>query len=145
MGKWAQIIDWLGKDFSIGTVIVGSPAERERADMLSRSCAVKVFNLAGKTTLAELAGVLKQSRLHIGVDSAAPHIAAAVGTPTVTLYGPSDWRYWAPPGECHRVVFSDMACIPCNQKGCDGCGVSRCLDTLEVKQVQRVLREALSD
>lgn len=144
MGKWAQVIDWLEKDFGIATVIVGSPAERERADMLSRSCAAKVFNLVGKTTLAELAGILKQSRLHMGVDSAAPHIAAAVGTPTVTLYGPSDWRYWAPPGELNRVVVPEMVCAPCHLKGCEGSGVSRCLDLLPVERVQAVIGEALS-
>jgi heptosyltransferase-3 len=142
--KWIRIIDWLGGEFGIVAVIVGAPAERERAGELVRACAGKVHNLAGKTTLAELAGVVRQSRLHIGVDSAAPHIAAAVGTPTVTLYGPSDWRYWAPPGERNRVVVPEMACAPCHRKGCEGSGVSRCLDTLPVERVQAVIGEALS-
>ena len=143
-GKWVRIIDWIGEEFGMIVVVVGSPAERERAAELAGACSGRVCNLAGKTTLAELAGVLKKSRLHLGVDSAAPHIAAAVGTPTVTLYGPSDWRYWAPPGEHHRVVVPDMECVPCHRKGCDDSGVSRCLDTLTVERVQTVLREALS-
>jgi len=143
--KWVQIIDGLWGEFGIAAVIVGAPAERERAGELGNSCAGKVYNLAGKTTLAELAGVLQLSRLHIGVDSAAPHIAAAVGTPTVTLYGPSDWRYWAPPGERNRAVVPDMACAPCHLKGCEGSGVSRCLDTLPVERVRAVIGEALAD
>ena len=143
--KWVQIIDGLWAEFGIAVVIVGAPAEGERAGELGSLCAGKVYNLAGKTTLAELAGVLQRSRLHIGVDSAAPHIAAAVGTPAVTLYGPSDWRYWAPPGERNRVVVPEMACAPCHRKGCDGSGVSRCLDTLPVERVRAVIREALSD
>lgn len=142
--KWVQIIDWLQQEFGIAAVIVGSPAERGRAGELALGCLGTVHNLAGRTTLAELAGVLERSRLHVGVDSAAPHIAAAVGTPTVTLYGPSDWRYWAPPGERHRVAVSDMDCVPCDKKGCEGGGVSRCLNNLEVIRVQAVLREALS-
>ena len=142
--KWVQIIDWLWGEFGIAVVIVGAPAEGERAGELGSLCAGKVYNLAGKTTLAELAGILQLSRLHIGVDSAAPHIAAAVGMPTVTIYGPSDWRYWAPPGERNRVVVPDMACAPCHLKGCEGSGVSRCLDTLPVERVQAVIREALS-
>jgi ADP-heptose:LPS heptosyltransferase len=142
--KWVQIIDWLWGECGIAAILVGAPAERERAGDLVRACAGNVYNLAGKTSLAELAGVLRRSRLHIGVDSAAPHIAAAVGTPTVTLYGPSDWCYWAPPGERHRVVVPDMACAPCHLKGCEGRGVSRCLDTLPVERVQAVLLEVLS-
>lgn len=142
--KWVQVLDWLWGDFGIATVFVGAPAERERADELARGCAGRIYNLAGKTTLSELAGILEQSRLHIGVDSAAPHIAAAVGTPTVTLYGPSDWRYWKPPGDKHRVAFSNMECVPCHQKGCEGSGISRCLDTLEAGRVQEVIHAALS-
>ena len=142
--KWVRIIDWLRQEFGIAAVIVGSPAERGRAGELALGCLGTVYNLAGRTTLAELAGALERSRLHVGVDSAAPHIAAAVGTPTVTLYGPSDWRYWAPPGERHRVAVSDMDCVPCDKKGCEGGGVSRCLNNLEVVRVQAVLREALS-
>jgi len=145
MEKWAQVIDWLGRTYGISSVIVGSPAERSRADALIGACSVEACNLAGRTTLAELAGVLRHSPLHIGVDSAAPHIAAAVGTPTVTLYGPSPWHYWAPPGEKHRVVaLSDMDCIPCGEKGCDGLGASRCLENLGTAQVEAVLGEILS-
>lgn len=144
LGKWIAIIDWLWREFAMATVIVGSPDEQGRAADLIDACSGKVYNLAGKTTLAELAGVIRQSRLHIGVDSAAPHIAAAVATPTVTLYGPSDWRYWVPPGKHHHIVTSDMDCVPCRQKGCEGREISRCLDTLGVTAVQRVIGEALS-
>ena len=141
--KWVQVIDWLWSEFGIAVVIVGSPTERDRVRGIAETCSGKVYNLAGKTTLAELAGILAQSPLHIGVDSAAPHIAAAVGTPTVTIYGPSDWRYWAPPGEAHRIVSSEMSCSPCHRKGCDGKGVSRCLEELDVTPVQEAIREAL--
>ncbi|MHB8829911.1 MAG: glycosyltransferase family 9 protein [Syntrophales bacterium] len=143
MEKWERIIDWLYEEFAIKSVIVGSPGEKERAEALVAACPGRAFNIAGSTTLAELAGVLALSRLHIGVDSAAPHIAAAVGTPTVTIYGPSDWRYWAPPGKNNRVVVSEMPCVPCHLKGCNGSGRSLCLEKLEVEQVQAVIKEAL--
>ena len=106
-------------------------------------CSGVVYNLAGKTTLAELAGVLSLSGFHLGVDSAAPHIAAAVGTPTLTIFGPSDWRDWAPVGDKHRVVVSNMDCVPCYKKGCNGSERSICLETLEVKTVQDAIREVL--
>lgn len=143
--KWARLIDWLWQSCGLAAVIVGSAGEREQAAVLARECTGRVFNLAGATTLAELAGVLEQSRLHVGVDSAAPHIAAAVGTPTVTIYGPSDWRYWAPRGEGHRLVVPEMPCAPCGKKGCDGLGRSRCLEDLDVACVQAAVGESLKD
>ena len=102
-----------------------------------------MVNLAGQTTLAELAGVLSLSRLHIGVDSAAPHIAAATGVPTITIYGPSSWFDWAPVGKDHRVILPEMDCVPCHKKGCDGSGQSRCLNELTPEQVIPVICEAL--
>jgi predicted lipopolysaccharide heptosyltransferase III len=141
--KWVGIIDWLWEEFHIAAVIVGSEGEREKGAALTGACKGTVYNLAGMTSLAELAGLLSLSRLHIGVDSAAPHIAAAVGTPTVTIYGPSDWRDWAPCGERHRVVVAEGDCVPCYRKGCDGSNISRCLETIPIERIKETLRDVL--
>jgi heptosyltransferase-3 len=140
---WVEMVNWLWQDFAIPTLIIGSPEEEQKAEALIRQCKGLVFNFAGKTTLAELAGLLNQSLLHIGVDSAAPHIAAAVGVPTVTIYGPSSWYDWAPVGENHRVVLPEMDCVPCRQKGCDGGGQSLCLEQLMPASVKKVIRESI--
>lgn len=138
--KWVQIVDWLWKEYGISTVIVGASEEREKSINIAKKCRGQIFNLTGKTSLKELAGVLSLSSLHVGVDSAAPHIAAAVGTPTITIYGPTDWRDWAPQGEIHSVVTPDRDCIPCYQKGCDGSGTSKCLKELAVDKVERAVQ-----
>lgn len=141
--KWIQIIDWLWSEHRLATVIVGSSEEMERAAHIrDRSCG-QVFNLAGRTTLGELAGLLSASRVHIGVDSAAPNIAAAVGVPTITIYGPSDWLDWAPQGAAHAIITPDRDCSPCHQKGCDGSGTSDCLEELTVDRVQEEIQESL--
>jgi heptosyltransferase-3 len=114
-----------------------------RATELVNKCVGAAYNIAGRTTLAELAGVLSLSSLNVGVDSGATHIAAAVGTPTITIYGPSDWRDWAPVGDKHCVVVSEMKCVPCHIKGCKGSGRSLCLENLEVDKVQEVIRKDL--
>jgi len=146
LDNWVAIGAWLWREYRFPTVIVGSAMERERAEVLVKSGGgiVKMYNMAGETNLAELAALLSLSRLHVGVDSAAPHIAAAVGTPTITLYGPSDWRDWAPVGEQHQVVTLDMDCSPCHKKGCDGQGRSRCLENMSVSQVQGAIMQAVS-
>lgn len=143
--KWIEVINWLGREFSLPVFIVGSAQERSKAEELISQCRGQVFNLAGRTTLAELAGLLSLSRLHAGVDSAAPHIAAATGTPTVTIYGPTSWKDWAPIGSQHRVVVPDMDCVPCRDKGCDDSGSSLCLEALESESVKNAIREALKE
>jgi ADP-heptose:LPS heptosyltransferase len=145
MNKWMEIISFIWQKHKMPALILGSEEERERADQLSAASPSPVYNFAGKTTLQEMAGLLQTSRLHIGVDSAAPHIAAAVGTQTLTIYGPSDWRDWAPPGEKNKVVLPDMDCSPCYKKGCDGTGRSECLETLELTKVQNAVEQMLNN
>ncbi|NTW78167.1 MAG: glycosyltransferase family 9 protein [Syntrophaceae bacterium] len=141
--KWRQLVSSIWEKYGLPSLIVGSQEERERAANLFQNTLSPVYNLAGKTSLREIGALLKMSRLHIGVDSAAPHIAAAVGTPTVTIYGPSDWRDWAPPGKKNKVVLPDMNCSPCHQKGCDGSGLSRCLETIDADKVMAAVEELL--
>lgn len=143
--KWLELAKFVRQRYGMSVVITGSESERKRAEEIAAQGAGTIFNLAGKTTLREMAALLERSQLHVGVDSAAPHIAAAVGTPTVTLFGPSDWHEWAPPGERNTVVHADMTCVPCRQKGCDGRGRSRCLDDLSVESVQTAVCRALDE
>jgi predicted lipopolysaccharide heptosyltransferase III len=139
--KWTNVIDWLWEEYEIATVIVGAIEEKDQSEYIIQRCCGRVYNLTGKTTLGELAGVLSHGCLHLGVDSAPPHIAAAVGTPTITIYGPSDWRDWAPQGEAHGVVVPDCVCAPCQKKGCDDTGISRCLEDLNTDTVKKSIRK----
>jgi len=86
-----------------------------------------------------LAALIQACQLFIGVDSAGMHIAAAVGTPTVIIFGPSAPASWAPTGNHHAIVQKDLPCVPCRQKGCDGSEVSRCLEELAVDEVWAVV------
>lgn len=141
--KWVEIADWLWDEYRFPILLIGSPEEKPAAEAFKRECRGSVSNLAGKTSLGELAALLSLSRHHIGVDSAAPHIAAAVGTPTITIYGPSDWIDWAPVGSRHRVITPDRQCAPCHKKGCNGTGRSECLEELDTEKVKAAIEEAI--
>ena len=141
--KWAAVIDRLWEERRIPAVLIGASEEAAACQEIVEGRKDHAFNLAGKTTLNELAALISISSLHLGVDSAAPHIAAAVETPTVTIHGPSDWRAWRIVNDKHRVVSAAMDCIPCSKTGCDGSGQSKCLDELGADPVVRVALEIL--
>lgn len=141
--KWGKVIDRIWNEHRFPVVLIGSPEETVACRVIIAGREGRAFSLAGKTTLGEMAAVISMSRLHLGVDSAAPHIAAALGTPTVTIHGPTDWRAWRIANEHHRIVSSTMDCLPCNMMGCDGSGKSRCLDDLAVEPVNRAALELL--
>jgi heptosyltransferase-3 len=143
--KWTEVIDWLRAKHGFLSVLVGSGDEAEAAAGIVGKCREGAArSLAGKTTLGELAAMLSHSSLHLGVDSAAPHIASAVGTPSVTIFGPSDWRSWTVPDDTHRIVVPDNHCVPCHQKGCDGKERSICLEELGAEKVKIAVSDTIA-
>jgi heptosyltransferase-3 len=143
LDRWGEVIAWLGERHGLKSVLVGSGNEAEAAAGILRKTGAAGASVAGKTSLGELAAVIRRSSLHLGVDSAAPHMAAALGTPSLTLFGPTDWRAWIVADERCRVVTPDMPCVPCNQKGCAGKGRSTCIDGMPAERVLDALEEML--
>ncbi|PIP37722.1 MAG: hypothetical protein COX20_00740 [Desulfobacterales bacterium CG23_combo_of_CG06-09_8_20_14_all_52_9] len=136
---WIRLMADLVKNRGVSVVVTGSPEERERAQTLVGGMSKGIFNLAGKTRIQMLPALFKACRLYIGVDSGSLHVASAVGTPTVALFGPSSTVTWAPRGIRHLIVSKDMSCIPCRKKGCGDCGISRCLEELTISEVLKVV------
>lgn len=133
--KYISLINWLIEKQNATVLVTGSVPERQRAEEIVRNCDKRCYNLAGKTSIAMYAALLKKCHLFIGVDSAGLHIAAAVGTPTVSIFGPSSPISWAPRGAHHFVVQKEFDCVPCRQKGCAGSEKSRCISELTVDEV----------
>ncbi|SDI49401.1 putative lipopolysaccharide heptosyltransferase III [Propionivibrio dicarboxylicus] len=119
--------------------------ERRMIEAIQAKVATPAFSFAGQLSLKELAALAARARLFIGVDSAPMHIAAAMGTPVVALFGPSGDKEWGPWGVPHRVVASTShPCRPCGLDGCAGSKVSDCLVTLPLTQVWQAVEELLS-
>ncbi len=143
IGNYIELINDIGSRYGVSIVITGPDDERDRAAEIVKGSKIDVYSLAGKTSIAELVAVLKRCSLLIGIDSAAVHIAAAVGIPTVTIFGPSSPVNWAPRGKQHCVIYKDLPCVPCRKKGCDNSEVSQCLDELSVEEVAPVIDKRL--
>lgn len=141
--KYIRLINWISLEYKLPVIITGSPDQIEQAEEIVKTCGENVYNFTGKTTIGIFAAVLKACRLFISGDSAGMHIAAGVGTPTVSIFGPSSSVGWAPRGKRHYVVQKNFPCVPCHKKGCQGSGVSRCLKELTVDEVIPVVRDQI--
>jgi heptosyltransferase-3 len=141
--KYIALIRWLVAEYGVAVLVTGALAEKERAGEIVRGCGEGCYNLAGKTPIAMYVALLHRCWLFIGVDSAGLHIAAAVGTPTVGIFGPSSPVSWAPVGGKHLVVQKKMPCVPCRQKGCGNRAKSRCLDELTLEEVKNKIKKGL--
>jgi ADP-heptose:LPS heptosyltransferase len=96
--------------------------------------------------LPVLAAVLRGAALALGPDSGVLHIASGVGTPTVRLYGPVDWRAFGPWRDDHaHVVASSLPCAPCNRLDYPESALPMhpCVRDLEVERVLAAVRRVL--
>ena len=142
----AALIDALHAQ-GLPIVLTAAPAEAEMrmAQEIAAAARAPVVQLAGQLSLREMAALTEASRVFVGVDSAPMHIAAAVGTPTVGIFGPSSDLEWGPWRVASRVVASTVhPCRPCGLDGCGGGKVSECLTTLPVERVLQASRDLLA-
>jgi N-acetylglucosaminyldiphosphoundecaprenol N-acetyl-beta-D-mannosaminyltransferase len=109
------------------------------------------LDLTGKTTLAQLAGVIQSADLYIGADSGVMHLAASVGTPIVAIFGPSNPDAWAPwtPTSKSIVVRSAPECSPCSYVRHsiglrEGCPARTCMRMVTVNHVLDAVQQILS-
>ena len=175
----AEVISWL---LNMGTkvIVTSSPDKREiekTKKILSlvsyqlSAISHQLMDLCGKTNIKQLAAISEASDLFFGVDSAPMHIAAAVNTPVIALFGPSGAFHWGPwdnkqksevrsqkseetpyPKKngiqtfgIHTVIQKDRECIPCGEDGCDGSKISRCLEDITPDDVKNILTKKLRE
>ncbi|QPC84835.1 WecB/TagA/CpsF family glycosyltransferase [Phototrophicus methaneseepsis] len=148
--KFAQVADTLSQEYDAEIVLVGSPADN--AAQVTAAMQQPAIDLTGKTSLTQLADVLRSADLYIGADSGVMHLAAAVRTPTIAIFGPSNHEAWGPwsPGGKVVVLRSGVLCSPCSYVGHhvglrEGCEARTCMRLVTPQQVLDVARAMLND
>lgn len=141
-GAVAKILSDKGYDI----IILGSDADRADAERIKKH-AGSCVDLTGRTNLRDIAAVLKESRLLITADSGLMHIAYAVGTPTVSLFGSGIEKKWAPRGENHIVLNKHLDCSPCTKFGYTPCCKRNveCLSLISVEDVVAAVKTILGE
>jgi heptosyltransferase-3 len=144
--KNAELIDRLAAQ-GLQVVLTAAPdaAEVQFVEEIAQRSAAQTVNLAGKLSMKELGALTARAALFIGVDSMPMHLAAAMGTRTVALFGPSGEAEWGPWNVAHHVVTTTHTCRPCGLDGCGGGKVSDCLVRLPVDAVYQAATELLSN
>jgi heptosyltransferase-3 len=149
--RTAAFFDRIASD-GFPIVVTGAPDQLERdlgaatIGAAGRETRAQIVDLTGHLSLPEVAAITARARLFFGVDSAPMHMAAAMGTPALALFGPSGEDEWGPWQVAHRVVTSHaFPCRPCGIDGCGGGKVSECLTTLAVDDVYEAYLSLLGE
>jgi ADP-heptose:LPS heptosyltransferase len=136
----------LAREYKAAIVLTGTPSD---ASLVREAIPddVRVVDLCSGIDLIDLAAVLEQLAVFVTGDTGPMHLAAAVGTPVVAVFGPSDPARYAPLSDKSRIVRIDLPCSPCNRirlppERCVG-HVPDCLDGISVDRVLAAARELL--
>jgi len=122
-------------------VVTSGPGEESVAGQLAQELEGTVVLLG--LTIPELAELIRGARLYIGNDSGPMHLAAAVSTPTIAVWGSSDSRRWRPWAVEHRVVQNPFECNPCPGYRCLVAASPLCIESVTVEQVNAAVAELL--
>ena len=147
--RFAAVAQALQAQHGAQIILVGKRGDDGEA--VERALHGDCVNLVGKTSLPQLADVIARCQLFIGADSGVMHIAAATGTPVVSIFGPSNWQAWRPWTAPENAILlrSGVECSPCSYVGHgigarEGCPARTCMKLVSVEQVVRAATQLLA-
>ena len=138
--SFAEVADRLRQEGYGAVVMIGGPDERAEVTAVSGMMKTSAIDLAGATTVGLLPALLSKASLLITNDSGPMHVAAAVGTPVVALFGPTSAVRTGPYGVGHDVLTGNVPCSPCFSRTCHNALPLECLNRVSPQQVLASVR-----
>ncbi|MBF0559945.1 MAG: lipopolysaccharide heptosyltransferase II [Nitrospirae bacterium] len=140
--RFADVANWFKRDTGGSVVIFGSEREAALAHEIDKRVPEGKLFLAGKTSLRELTALIAECEIMLTNDSGPMHIACAVGTPTVAIFGSTDPELTGPAAEGHSVIKKEFSCSPCFKRTCATKDL-RCMYTVTAEEVFFRIKEML--
>ncbi len=137
--KFARLADLITRCLNLPVVFTGR--DKELLDKITSKMATNGINIGGQTTLLELAGVYENALAVITTDSGPMHLASAVGTPVIALFGPTDPLRTGPYGQGHTVIRTGLSCSPCLLKKC---ATRQCMENITPEQVLEAVKKLVN-
>lgn len=138
--RYVALIDLLAERYGAECVLIGAPGERALCEQVASASKHGAIGAAGAMTLGKTLALLSLCDGFAGNDSGAMHAAAAVGIPTVGIYGSTCPKRTGPIGPRTRVIYHQIECSPCLARTCRF-GHYQCLTQISADEVARVLEE----
>lgn len=141
---YRQLAGRLTKEYNAKIIMVGDRQDALLAQEIISRIEPAPLNAAGKTSIGELAFLLTKCRLLVSNDSAPMHLAWAVNTPVVAIFGPTSHKKYAPAGPDDIVLRRDLTCSPCEQSLCPK-GTRQCMKLIGAEEVFQACKKILDE
>jgi len=141
--RFAAVARDARRRYGLSILLLSGPADPVAVREVQQALQGCDYTLVQGVSLQRLAGILARCHAYVGNDSGVSHLAAAVGVPTVVVFGPTDAAVWAPRGPLVRVVRGSAPCAPCDPAQRRGCARRMCLETSSASTVLEALSAVL--
>jgi heptosyltransferase-2 len=143
--RFARLAEMLNNQYGAIIILTGGKPDSQLSKKIMELASGSdkyIIDLTGKTTLWQLGAIIKRCNLYITCDSGPMHISAALNTPTIALFGPTDPVRHRPYGDGHIVIKKDMKCSPCYKRECKYKSFA-CMEAIKVEDVVKSVRSMI--
>jgi heptosyltransferase I len=141
---FAKVVREVARTYSdLRFAIVGAPGDRPLGAIIAASAPARCLDLTGRTTLPELIEWIRAGQVVLSNDTGPMHIAAALGKPVISLFGPTEPNRTGPYGQNSRVLSAGLSCAPCLKPRCRQPKPMECLHAITPETVCAALRQTL--
>ncbi len=140
--RFKVVLGMLKESVDSGFALVGGKEDRHFCEALAELLGGRSADFAGKLDILETGALLKNCKLLVTNDSGPMHLAAAVGTPTVSIFGPTDAERYGPRGGNHRIIWRREPCNPCKSPEC---GRDSCIGEIEPETIAQAVQSLINN
>jgi len=141
--KFARLADWIINSYKASVILFGGTEEISLANDIQNLMSSSPIILTGKATLAQTAALIKKCQLFFSNDSGLLHVACAVKTPTISIFGPTDYKKTGPYSDSSTIIRKDLSCSPCYVGKPVHCSHLDCIHSIKVNDVSEIAKQQL--
>ncbi len=130
-------------DSGAKVLLLSGPSDADIVNLVYEGATRDAVFIGSGIPIRKIAALIEKSALFLGNDSGLMHLASAVGTPVVSLFGPSDPVIWGPLGDRNVVVVGHCSRTDLTAEECRSCAFQECMDSIDTEEVIRVVRDRL--
>jgi heptosyltransferase-2 len=141
--RFAQLADKLSDNYNASIIIFGGPEEIDLSLQINNLMKTNPLMMTGQTTLGQAAALIEKCNLFISNDSGLMHVSCAVNTPTVGIYGPTNFKRTGPYSDSAVMIRKELDCSPCYKRGKVKCTRVDCFNLITVEDIFEVIDNLL--
>lgn len=143
--RYIKIAKWLIDKYNAKILAISGPYDNSLGDVLKEKLCYPSVMSVKDLNLKQLSSIIRKTSFYLGNDCGIMHLSAAVGIPTIAIFGPTNPNYWAPRGSFHVQLSDNISYRNCNNEKSKKCKFQKCFDNIKINDVKNAVKYLLKN